>query len=129
MIRDKKTNKTKGFGFVSFKEPGDFTKAMREMNGKYVGSRPIKVGSLKNTKKAHKINDFLLHLYIDTEHTLSITDEEIKLERQEHRSCQAEAETKAGDGFQVVKLGPVYRNTLPRNNSAKTMSEQCNLNI
>ena len=43
MIRDKKTNKTKGFGFVSFKEPGDFTKAMREMNGKYVGSRPIKV--------------------------------------------------------------------------------------
>jgi len=43
VIRDKKTNKTKGFGFVSFKEPGDFTKAMREMNGKYVGSRPIKM--------------------------------------------------------------------------------------
>jgi len=43
VIRDKKTNKTKGFGFISFKEPGDFTKAMREMNGKYVGSRPIKM--------------------------------------------------------------------------------------
>lgn len=43
VIRDKKSNKTKGFGFISFKEPGDFTKAMREMNGKYVGSRPIKM--------------------------------------------------------------------------------------
>ena len=43
VIRDKKTNKTKGYGFVSFREPTDFTKAMREMNGKYVGSRPIKM--------------------------------------------------------------------------------------
>ena len=34
VIRDKRTNKTKGFGFVSFKDPNDFTKAMREMNGK-----------------------------------------------------------------------------------------------
>ena len=32
-----------GFGFVSFRDPADFTKAMREMNGKYVGSRPIKM--------------------------------------------------------------------------------------
>lgn len=43
VIRDKKSNKTKGFGFVSFRDPADFTKAMREMNGKYVGSRPIKM--------------------------------------------------------------------------------------
>jgi len=43
VIRDKRTNKTKGFGFISFKDPGDFTRAMREMNGKYVGSRPIKM--------------------------------------------------------------------------------------
>jgi len=34
VIRDKRSNKTKGFGFVSFKDPNDFTKAMREMNGK-----------------------------------------------------------------------------------------------
>lgn len=43
VIRDKKSNKTKGFGFVSFKDPNDFTRAMREMNGKYVGNRPIKL--------------------------------------------------------------------------------------
>jgi len=43
VIRDKRTMKTKGFGFVSFKDPGDFVRAIREMNGKYVGNRPIKL--------------------------------------------------------------------------------------
>jgi len=43
VVRDKRSNKTKGYGFVSFKDPTDFTKAMREMDGKYVGSRPIKL--------------------------------------------------------------------------------------
>lgn len=34
VIRDKRTNKSKGYGFISFKDPSDFTKAMKEMNGK-----------------------------------------------------------------------------------------------
>ncbi|KAL5039480.1 hypothetical protein RTP6_006633 [Batrachochytrium dendrobatidis] len=33
VVRDK-NNQSKGFGFVSFKDPEDFVKAMREMNGK-----------------------------------------------------------------------------------------------
>ncbi len=33
MIRDRYSKKTKGYGFVSFKEPKDFMNAMREMNG------------------------------------------------------------------------------------------------
>lgn len=33
IIRDKKSSKSKGYGFVSFKDPNDFIKAMREMNG------------------------------------------------------------------------------------------------
>ncbi|KAI8733786.1 cytokinesis protein sepA [Biomphalaria glabrata] len=33
VVRDRRTNKTKGYGFVSFKDPLDFTRAMREMNG------------------------------------------------------------------------------------------------
>lgn len=36
VIRDKRTGKSKGFGFISFKEPGDFIRAMKEMDGKYI---------------------------------------------------------------------------------------------
>lgn len=35
VIRDKRTNKSKGYGFISYKDPADFTKAMKEMNGKH----------------------------------------------------------------------------------------------
>ena len=61
VVRDKKTNKTKGYGFASFKDPGDFMKAMRELNGKYVGCRPIKLKkscwqdrNVENVKKKEK---------------------------------------------------------------------------
>lgn len=55
VVRDRKSNKSKGFGFVGFREPQDFLKAIREMNGrhelhhlgyclgKYIGSRPVKL--------------------------------------------------------------------------------------
>merc|ERR1712210_110821 len=45
VIREKgpKMGKSKGYGFISFRDPEDFIKAMREMNGKYVGNRPIKL--------------------------------------------------------------------------------------
>lgn len=33
VVRDRFTNKSKGFGFLSFKEPADYTRAMKEMNG------------------------------------------------------------------------------------------------
>ena len=33
VVRDKRTHKTKGYGFISFKDTTDFTRAMREMNG------------------------------------------------------------------------------------------------
>jgi RNA recognition motif-containing protein len=35
VLRDKRTNKTRGYGFVSFRDSQDFARAMREMNGKY----------------------------------------------------------------------------------------------
>jgi hypothetical protein len=43
VIRDKKTTKSKGFGFVSFSDPNDFIQAWRDMNGKYIGSHPVKL--------------------------------------------------------------------------------------
>ncbi|CAG9539211.1 unnamed protein product [Cercopithifilaria johnstoni] len=43
VIREARTNKSKGYGFVSFKHQDDFVRACREMDGKYVGNRPIKL--------------------------------------------------------------------------------------
>eukprot|EP00798_Chlamydomonas_sp_ICE-L_P011539 gene11539-34251_t len=43
IVRDKRTNKSKGFGFVSFTDSNDFAKALREMQGKYIGNRPCKL--------------------------------------------------------------------------------------
>jgi RNA recognition motif-containing protein len=50
VIRDKSTGKTKGYGFVSFANSLDLAAALKEMNGKYVGNRPIKLrkGTWKN---------------------------------------------------------------------------------
>ncbi|KAL1561315.1 RNA-binding protein 42-like [Salvia divinorum] len=43
VVRDKRTGKTKGYGFISFANPSDLVGALKEMNGKYVGNRPIKL--------------------------------------------------------------------------------------
>jgi hypothetical protein len=45
VVRDPKSLKTKGYGFVSFSDARDYVKALREMNGKYIGNRPVKVRS------------------------------------------------------------------------------------
>lgn len=55
VVRDKRTNKTKGYGFISFREPQDFIRAMKEYDGKYVGSRPIKLR--KSTWKQRGIDE------------------------------------------------------------------------
>jgi len=41
VVRDKKTGKSKGFGFVSIMDEDDYVTAMKEMQGKYVGNRPV----------------------------------------------------------------------------------------
>ena len=43
VIRDKHNRKSKGFGFVSFLDPFEMLKALKEMNGKYCGNRPMKL--------------------------------------------------------------------------------------
>jgi len=41
VIRDKRSTKSKGYGFVSFSDGDDFFQAAREMQGKYIGSHPV----------------------------------------------------------------------------------------
>ncbi|CAG8960565.1 hypothetical protein HYFRA_00013388 [Hymenoscyphus fraxineus] len=41
VIRDKRTTKSKGYGFVSFSDGEEFFSAAREMQGKYIGSHPV----------------------------------------------------------------------------------------
>jgi hypothetical protein len=66
VVRDNRTNKPKGYGFVSFRSQDDFVRACREMDGKYVGNRPIKLRKSnwkernleivkKKTKQKHKL--------------------------------------------------------------------------
>lgn len=43
VVIDQLTQKNKGYGFVAFKNAEDYLAAMREMNGKYVGNRPVKL--------------------------------------------------------------------------------------
>ena len=43
VIRDKVTGKTKGYGFISFSKETCYIRAMKEMNGKHVGNRPIRL--------------------------------------------------------------------------------------
>lgn len=40
VVRDKRTMKSRGYGFVSFSDPTDMVLALREVNGKYIGNRP-----------------------------------------------------------------------------------------
>ncbi|KAI6186883.1 RNA-binding motif protein 42 [Aphelenchoides besseyi] len=54
VVRDSRTNKPKGYGFVSFKHQDDFVRACREMDGKYVGNRPIKLR--KSTWKERNVD-------------------------------------------------------------------------
>ncbi|KAL5711894.1 hypothetical protein ACHQM5_014121 [Ranunculus cassubicifolius] len=57
VVRDKRTGKTRGYGFVSFATPADLAAALKEMNGKYVGNRPIKLR--KSTWKERTDSDAL----------------------------------------------------------------------
>ena len=43
VVRDKRTTKSKGFGFVAFTDNEMGFKAAREMRGKYIGSHPVTI--------------------------------------------------------------------------------------
>jgi RNA recognition motif-containing protein len=74
VVKDSKSGKSKGYGFVSFKDPWDMTKALREMQGKYVGNRPIKIR--KSTMQERTVTSE--HQPLKFEHALSVADKSTK---------------------------------------------------
>ncbi|PIA16973.1 hypothetical protein COEREDRAFT_41722 [Coemansia reversa NRRL 1564] len=54
VVCEKKSGKSQGYGFLSFSDADDFLAAWKEFNGKYVGSRPIKLR--KSTWKSRNVD-------------------------------------------------------------------------
>ena len=57
VIREKRTTKSKGFGFVSFANGDDYFQAAREMQGKYIGSHPVLIKRATTEVRASTNND------------------------------------------------------------------------
>ncbi|KAK2026224.1 RNA-binding domain-containing protein [Colletotrichum zoysiae] len=57
VIRDKRTAKSKGYGFVSFSDADDFFQAAKEMNGKYIQSHPVTVRKANTEIKITNVKD------------------------------------------------------------------------
>ena len=57
VIRDKRTTKSKGYGFVSFKDGDDYFQAAREMQGKYIGSHPVLIKRSTTEVKPSTVQD------------------------------------------------------------------------
>jgi len=53
IMRDEKTGASKGFGFVCYTSPDEATKAVAEMNGKMIGTKPlyVAVAQRKETRR------------------------------------------------------------------------------
>ncbi|KAH6644156.1 hypothetical protein C7974DRAFT_15740 [Boeremia exigua] len=52
VVRDKRSTKSKSYGFVSFSDTDDYFRAAKEMNGKYIGSHPVLIKRATSEVKA-----------------------------------------------------------------------------
>lgn len=57
VVRDKRTTKSKGYGFVSFSDADDFFQAAKEMNGKYIQSHPVTVKKANTEIKVTNVKE------------------------------------------------------------------------
>ena len=55
VIRDKRTTKSKGYGFVSFSDGDDYFRAARDMAGKYIGSHPVTIKKANTDVRATNV--------------------------------------------------------------------------
>ena len=56
VVRDKRTTKSKGYGFVSFSDGDEYFAAGRDMQGKYIGSHPVLLKRSNTEVKATTVN-------------------------------------------------------------------------
>lgn len=56
VVRDKRTTKSKGYGFVSFSNGDEYFTAGRDMQGKYIGSHPVLLKRSKTEVKPERVN-------------------------------------------------------------------------
>ncbi len=54
VVRDKRTHASRGYGFVSFLAPLEMARALREMQGKLCGVRPMNLKRCDTTKRDYK---------------------------------------------------------------------------
>jgi hypothetical protein len=52
VVRDKRSTKSKSYGFVSFADTDDYFRAAKEMNGRYIGSHPVLIKRATSEVKA-----------------------------------------------------------------------------
>lgn len=52
VVRDKKSTKSRSYGFVSFADTDDYFRAAKEMQGKYIGSHPVLIKRATSEVKA-----------------------------------------------------------------------------
>jgi RNA recognition motif-containing protein len=53
VIKDRKTGRSMGFGFVTFEDPNDAQKAMEQMNGELFEGRELKVSEAIERSQAN----------------------------------------------------------------------------
>lgn len=80
VIRNLKTNKSKGYGFVSFADVKEGASALKEIHGRYIGSRPCQ---LKRSKDDHFVTDRKGRVQKRTLHMQPAAPEKSKFSRQQ----------------------------------------------
>ncbi|SCM22799.1 RNA-binding protein, putative [Plasmodium chabaudi adami] len=72
VIREKRNNKTKGYGFVSLSDPQDMLDALKNMNNTFIGNRPVTIKRSRwkdreiDSKKNKDFDDFIKNAYAPT---------------------------------------------------------------